>query len=37
MVLLQRDAFGLDARLDVNDGAPLELALDTLDNLFRIA
>ena len=37
MVGLLRDAFGLDARCEVRESAPIRLLPDALDNLYRIS
>jgi len=37
MTALQRDSFGIDARCEVTEVAPLKLGRDVLDNLYRIA
>jgi signal transduction histidine kinase len=37
MTTLQRDSFGIDARCEVTEAAPLKLGRDVLDNLYRIA
>jgi PAS domain S-box-containing protein len=37
MVTLQRDSFGIDARCEVIEAAPLRLGADARDNLYRIS
>ena len=37
MTMLQRDSFGIEARCEVTEAAPLKLGQNVLDNLYRIS